>query len=235
MAATTTAAAAPDENEPTKSASKPKAKAEVAAKPEKLMVIKPPNFCTIELTIKGNAPYVQAAFAAKAIAMMKAKHEAGQQAKKLVKKEARDFNADYEAAKHVSTEGWVGIPASSFRNAMISACKIVGFKMTHAKLGVFVHQDGFDKVNGMPLVKIIGEPTMHEMHARNQTGVCDIRVRPMWREWSAKVRIRFDADMFTAQDVANLLRRVGVQVGIGEGRPDSRESAGVGWGTFDVV
>jgi hypothetical protein len=56
----------------------------------------------------------------------------------------------------------------------------------------------------------------------------------MWEEWSAKPRIRFDAEMFTASDVANLMKRVGMQVGIGEGRPDSRESAGLGWGTFTV-
>ena len=36
------------------------------------------------------------------------------------------------------------------------------------------------------------------------------------------------------QDVTNLLMRVGQQVGIGEGRPDSKNSAGMGWGTFNV-
>lgn len=213
-----------------------KAKADPATGENKtVLVIQPPKFETVEFTIVGNAPYVQSRFSAKAIEMMKAKHEAGPQAKKIIKKEARDFQADYENAKHISRDGWVGIPASSFRNAMISACRIVGFKMTLAKLGVFVHQDGFDKVDGMPLIKIEGEPRLHQMHARNDSGVCDIRVRPMWEEWSAKPRIRFDAEMFTAADVANLLRRVGMQVGIGEGRPDSRESAGLGWGTFDVL
>jgi hypothetical protein len=35
--------------------------------------------------------------------------------------------------------------------------------------------------------------------------------------------------------VTNLMQRVGLQVGIGEGRPDSRESAGLGWGTFAIA
>ena len=56
----------------------------------------------------------------------------------------------------------------------------------------------------------------------------------MWREWSAKVRIKFDADLFTTTDVANLLMRVGMQVGVCEGRPDSKNSVGMGWGTFEV-
>jgi ribosomal protein S17 len=41
-------------------------------------------------------------------------------------------------------------------------------------------------------------------------------------------------DQFKVQDVANLLSRVGEQVGICEGRPDSKNSAGMGWGTFQV-
>jgi hypothetical protein len=57
----------------------------------------------------------------------------------------------------------------------------------------------------------------------------------MWREWSAVVQVSYDADQFTLEDVTNLMSRVGLQVGIGEGRPDSRESAGLGWGTFELV
>ena len=58
----------------------------------------------------------------------------------------------------------------------------------------------------------------------------------MWREgWEAVVRIKYDADMFTLTDVANLLMRAGAQVGIGEGRPDSRKSCGIGWGIFDLI
>jgi len=34
--------------------------------------------------------------------------------------------------------------------------------------------------------------------------------------------------------VTNLLSRVGMQVGIGEGRPFSKNSAGMGWGTFEL-
>ena len=72
------------------------------------------------------------------------------------------------------------------------------------------------------------------MPCRNATGVIDIRSRPLWREWSADVRIRFDRDQFTHQDVANLMARVGAQVGIGEGRPDSKDSAGIGFGLFEI-
>ena len=199
------------------------------------VTIKPANIQTAEFSIKGTAPYVQARFSGKAMQAMMTKMAAGSTASKSRAKPARDFDDDYRQAMHISTEGWYGIPAGAFRQAMISACRLVGFKMTLAKLSVFVHADGFDKIDGIPLIRLEGTPERTDMAVRNATGVADIRVRPMWRKWSAKVRVKYDADQFTLQDVTNLMQRVGMQVGIGEGRPDSRESAGLGWGTFDLA
>jgi len=80
-----------------------------------------------------------------------------------------------------------------------------------------------------------GKPHRHDAHARNANGSIDIRARPMWREWEATLQVQYDADQFTLTDVANLINRVGLQVGIGEGRHDSKESAGLGWGTFTIL
>jgi hypothetical protein len=196
------------------------------------VAITAPKIHTAEFRIVGTAPYVQLRFSEKAMNAMREKMEAGSQATKKKAKAARDFDEDFRQALHVSDEGWPGIPASAFRNAMISACRLVGFKMTLAKLSVFVLPDGFDKVDGVPLIKIEGDPEPHIMHARNATGVCDLRVRAKYWPWSAMVRVQYDADQFSASDAANLMLRVGTQVGIGEGRPDSKMSAGMGWGTF---
>ena len=196
--------------------------------------IKAPNLKIVELEIVGTAPYVQHRFSAKAINQIIETQKAGGQAKGKKVREPKDFDEVYKGAMHISRDGWCGIPAGAFRNAMISACRTVGYKMTHAKLAAFVLADGFDVVDGTPLVRIKGQPHRHTAYARNDNGSVDIRVRPMWDEWSAVVRIRFDADMFSAADVANLMNRVGAQVGIGEGRPDSKNSAGMGWGLFSI-
>lgn len=186
--------------------------------------------------IEGDAPFVQHKFPAKAMRIMIEKHEAGsQQAKKKAAKPPRNFDDDYKGAMRVSRDGWCGIAAPSFRNAMIRACTLVGFTMTQAKMSVFIEADGYDTDDGMPLVRIYGDPHKHTAPVRNATGVIDIRVRPMWQEWHANLRIRFDGDQFTLQDVTNLLYRAGQQVGIGEGRPFSKESAGIGWGTFRIA
>ena len=201
----------------------------------KSVEIRAPRLHVVEFNLIGTAPYVQHRFSAKAMNQMIETQKAGSQAKSKRTREPKDFDDVYQQAMHISRDGWHGIPASAFRNAMISACRTVGYKMTHAKLAAFVLADGFDRVDGTPLVRIYGEPHRHTAHARNDNGSVDIRVRPMWDDWNAKVRIRYDADMFSEADVANLMLRVGMQVGIGEGRPDSKNSAGMGWGMFTLA
>lgn len=199
------------------------------------VVISAPRLETVTFKIIGTAPYMQAAFSEKARQKMMATMEAGSQAKGKKVRDPRDFEADYNAATHFSEEGWCGIPAGAFRTAMISACRLVNFKMTLAKLSIFIDADGFDKAAGIPLVKIEGERENSTQAVRNETGVCDIRARPMWRKWSAMLRITFDEDQFSLADITNLLNRVGQQVGIGEGRHDSRASTGIGFGTFAIA
>jgi len=201
------------------------------------VTITPPNIVTLPLTIRGTAPLVVNRMSHKALQQMKAAQEAGSVAKKGKKREPKDFAANYEGARHVSTDGWDGVHAGAFRSAMISACRTVGFQMTRAKLSVFVEADGFDKVDGVPLVKITkGKPHYCEHLVRNDSGVVDIRARAMFDQgWEMVVKIKYDADQFTASDVVNLMARVGMQVGICEGRPDSKDSAGVGWGLFEII
>lgn len=196
--------------------------------------IKAPNIKTAVFRIIGTAPLVQARFANKADIMLT--QQAGSQAKSKKKREPKDFEKLCDDSVHYSREGWIGIPASAIRSGSISACRLVGFKMTLAKMSIFVEADGYDREEGTPLVKLIaGDYKKVDLHVRNATGVVDIRSRPMWDEWEADVRIRFDADQFSLADVTNLLSRVGMQVGIGEGRPDSKNSAGMGWGTFRLA
>lgn len=200
--------------------------------------IKPANLVEIEIPVVGTAPYVQAKFSEKAKRKMAATQVSGSTGRiGKGKREARDFEDDYRQAQHISEDGWNGMPATAFRAAMIAACRLVQLEMTRAKMAVFVLADGYDKEDGTPLVKIESPkgPEMHTATVRNQSGVADLRCRPMWRQWGALVRIRYDADILTADAVVNLLNRAGLQVGIGEGRPFSKESVGQGWGTFQVV
>ena len=199
------------------------------------ITIKPPNFGIAEFCIHGTAPLVIHRFSAKTKNEIKLKMEAGKAASSRKNREAKNTDALYNEARYRSKNGWDGFHAACIRNAMISACRLVNFKMTLAKLSIFVEADGWDESEPqIPLIRIYGDPVKQEDMARVETGQPYVTIRAAYHDWNAKVKIRWDADQFTLADVTNLLARVGAQVGIGEGRPDSKNSAGMGWGLFGL-
>jgi hypothetical protein len=219
-----------------KAKKKGKKAAEADAPAVSRIEIPAPKLQVVSCKVVGDAPLVLNRFGEKARQQLHDSHAEGSTAKSRKKREPKDFQACYESAKHVFREqdgGGYGVPAASFRNAMIDACRLAGVVMTNAKQALFVVPDGIG-TDGTPLVRITGEPVYHEAPVRNASGVVDLRARPMWPEWEAVVHVRYDADLLRAQDVANLMLRAGVQVGIGEGRPFSKKSNGQGWGTFKL-
>ena len=199
--------------------------------------IKPPKIDVATFKIIGTAPLVVHRFSAKAKQGMLDKMEAGSTAQKDNRKKRDPVNTDdvFNDARYVSDEGWDGFNASAIRSALISACRLVGFKMTLAKMSIFEVPDGRDaKEPEIALIRIYGKPRKLEMIGRVETGQAYVTVRPIYDNWYSIIKVKYDSDMFTLSDVSNLLNRVGVQVGLCEGRPDSKNSAGMGWGTFEV-
>jgi hypothetical protein len=197
--------------------------------------IKPLNQRFLEFYLRGTTPYLQLRFSEKTLQKMMDTQAQGTQARSKKVREPRNFTEDYENAKHKMADGSCGIPCGAFRNGMISACRTVGYHMTKAKLAVFVVADGLDVADGTPLVRIYGEPVENHMHVRNASGVTDIRSRPLWTEWHVKLRVRYDADLFSESDITNLITRMGAQVAVGEGRADSKQSNGIDMGFFELI
>jgi len=208
----------------------------MATKKEDVITIAPPKFATALFNLSGTAPLVIHRFSSKIKNEMKQKMEIGKAAGNKKVREAKLTDETFQESRYISPEGWDGVHAAAFRNALISACRLVGFKMTMAKLSVFIIQDGWDeKEPQIPLVRIYGDPVKQEDMARVETGQPYVTVRAAYHNWKVKLRVRWDLDQFTITDISNLLMRVGVQCGIGEGRPNSKNSAGMGWGLFDVT
>lgn len=199
------------------------------------LIINPLNMRRVLFFVVGTAPMMQLAFGMKPRIKIQKKHEEGSTGKSKRVREARNFDADLEQAIHYFSDGRIGFPASAIRNACISACRTADFKMTHAKQSVFAIAEGYAALDGTPLIEIHGGYKKTIMPVRNATGVADLRVRPMWQEWYSYITLEWDGDVFSTQDVVNLLMRAGAKVGIGEGRPDSKNSAGMGYGTFRIV
>ena len=200
--------------------------------------IKPLNLKTIPLGIVGTQAYVTNKMTPGGRKALRNSMTGANKKDKTAKRGRpdKDFDAEYEGSLHRDVKDhWVGIPAPAFRSAMIRACSNANVVMTEGKQCFFVEADGVDE-DEIPLVKIIkGKPEHFEALVKNSNGSTDIRARGKFAAgWEAIVRVTFDADMFTAEKVANLLQRAGFCVGVGAGRPFSSKSAGCGWGTFKL-
>jgi len=193
-----------------------------------------PNFQYAKFTLIGTSPYLSNKFQNRDGFI--AAYAEGSKRNVRRSREGTDFDATWPRSVHWSTDGWAGLPANMFRNAMVSACKLCGFKMTLAKLSIFTEADGYDNEEHTPLIRITkGEFQKNVSMTRNADGSPNVLARGLLPEgWEASITVRFDADQFSQQDIANLLSRVGMQVGIGAGRADSKTSCGIGMGHFKL-
>lgn len=205
------------------------AKAKASVKIE----IQPPNFQSITLKLVGLSPLMLHKFSKKMRTQMEEKQTAKDQTRK--KRAPKDYEAEFNGARYISTQGWDGIPAHSIRSAMIAACRTIdGLPMTQAKGAFFVKADGRDKEDSTDLVRIYGKVIHDTRPVRLESGVADMRNRPRYDDWHCIVTIQFDADRLSANDVGNLLARAGLQVGVGEMRPQGKKSFGGDYGMFSV-
>ena len=163
--------------------------------------------------IVGDSPLITHAWAEKAIRQIKDK-----QAKKATKgKEARDPEADYQAAFYRTDGGVPAMPSVAFKSAAVSACRDLDMKMTEAR-GRF-HVEG-------ELIEIIGEPRMREDMVRVGMGTADIRYRPEFVKWSAILPITYNSTQISPEQIINLLNVAGFGVGVGEWRPEKNGQYG---------
>ena len=210
------------------------------------VTIKALNRQSVTVRIRGTRPLVSHNFSEKCKTQIADTQKAGSTAKSKKVRAAKKPDVEFEGAKYVSRAGWCGIPAIAIRRAMIDACRMVGYHMTHAKPAILSISDGIEPAddcmeaikNQLPqkLVCIRGKaPKRIEWWGRNANGAPDLRYLPCWEKWECVITIEYDADQFTAQDVINLLYRAGSQFGLMEGRVNGKKSSGMDCGTFEVL
>lgn len=146
---------------PKKSVSEKSAKTETVHE-----IIKAPRIETATFCIKGVSPLVIHRMSQKYKNEMRQKMLEGNSAKSKKKREPVVLEDIFEAARYRASKGWDGLHAGAVRNALISACKLVNFKMTLAKLSIFVMEDGWDTTEPqIPLIRIYGTPIQQDVSA----------------------------------------------------------------------
>lgn len=185
----------------------------------------------MEITVVGDSPLIEHAWSEKAKRMILDK----QMKKATSGKEAKDPWMDfceslywltpmpeYPTEEDISNAKF-GFPACGFKAAAIDAGYQQGIlaKKTTARGAFHILGD---------MIEIEGTPTIREDMVRIGQGTADIRYRGEFKEWKAKLKIRYNPRVMSAEQIINLINIGGFANGLGEWRPSKDGS----FGTFHV-
>ncbi len=186
----------------------------------------------VEVPIIGRTPIISHRWSEKAVAMLPGHPDRAQLESK---KGPHQPEEEAEAALYRLEDGRPAAPASSFKAAMVGACRFFGKKlsMTEAKLLFFVEADGIDPRDGRPLVAIDGRLELREDMPRITGGTAVLRYLYQIADWRAELRIRFLPLNITSDSIATLVDAAG-RLGVGDWRPSSPKSATGSYGTWQV-
>lgn len=168
-----------------------------------------PNIQIVDVTLIGDTPLIVHRWSEKAKKQMRDK----QTGKATAGKEKKDPEQDFQDSLHMTPDGKHGFPVIGIKAAAVTACTSIGAITKVAARQAF-HIDGEYALIEGP------EPTMREDMVRVGMGTADIRYRGQYWPWQTTVRIRFNANVLSAEQILNLLNTAGFAVGIGEWRPE---------------
>ena len=178
--------------------------------------IAPPRIRELHLGITGKSGLICHHFSEKSRRQIEATQAKSAKGPKV----ARDPEAEYEGAFYKLEGGGYGFPCAGFKKAAIRAAKMLdGVNMTDARQMFFVEADDRD-TTGVDCVRIHGTPEMRTDTVRLAKGVADLRYRPEFRDWSCTLKISYDEDLISGSQIVNLFMRAGLQVGVGDWRPE---------------
>lgn len=167
----------------------------------------------VVIPIKGLSPLITHAWSAKSIKMIE---DSQQGIAKNKKHSIRMPEEEYEAAKHVSPEGWEGFPAAGFKAAMIRGAKMIGMVMKDTQTSFFIKAD----CEQSQLIRIYGDSRLRKDMVRVGMGSSDVRYRPEYPEWEAHLTIEFNEGVVSLDQIYQLVKAAGYGCGIGEMRPE---------------
>ncbi len=167
----------------------------------------------VTIPIIGISPLIIHAWSEKAKKMI-ADKQAGKAKNK--KHEIRDPEDDFEQAKHISEDGWEGLPAAAIKAAMIRGAKMVGMVMKDTQAAFFVNAD----CEKTQLVRIHGDSRMRTDMVRVGMGAADIRYRPEYPEWYIELNIDFNEGLISIDQLHQIVKAAGYGNGLGEMRPE---------------
>lgn len=198
-----------------------------AKKEQKELVIPPQRIEVVKIVV-GGPILVTHRFSEKSKREMLQRQQKGAQNKK----EDRNPEQEYNAARYRDTKDRDGARADAFKKAMINAASfIAGVTKVQIRGAVFIKAESYDE-DGIGLVLLkYKKRFMREDPVRLPNGNADLRYRPCYVDWSAELVIEFDPDALSKEQVHHLVQRAGFAVGVHEHRPQKDGE----WGRFEIL
>ena len=175
----------------------------------------------IKVILKGTAPLIMHKFSQKAKMQILSKQQ-----KKVVEREIRDPEKEYQESKYIDSKGKIAIPALWVKLAIVDAVRNVpSLTMTLVRGAVFVKGDE----DGLIPLKYREERNREDV-VRIGRGSTDLRYRAEILDWECPVTLDINPQVLSPVQVLNLLKIGGFSVGLGEWRPQRNGD----FGTFEV-
>jgi hypothetical protein len=182
----------------------------------------------VVLRIQGNSPLMTHAWSTKAVRQME---DSQQQKVKDGKRPPKDPDAEFEGAIYRMPDGSCGIPARSFKKAVVGAAtQVDGLHKTFLRGAFHVIGEAVAPVNGpegelrpTDLIRIQGDDPIMRTDMVRLSGIGrqpDVRYRPEWGSWFCDVPVLFNAKSISVEQLVTLFALAGFAVGVGEWRPE---------------
>ena len=169
----------------------------------------------------------------------KAKREIREKQQKASKKvkEARDPGAEWQAARYVDDRGRECVPITAVKKSLITAATAFKSSLTKVALRQAIFVDTLEGGGALvPIERHDGTPavgTMREDAVTIGIATRGLAYRPQYEEWQLRVRIEYQTELVSREQLLGLIDQAGWGVGICEGRPE--KSSALGWGRFERV
>lgn len=134
-------------------------------------------------------------------------------------KQAKDPQAEYEAAFYRLGDGGYGFPSLAFKAATVGGARFYsGVTMTALKQFMYLRGEVGD--DGRALTRIEGDAVMREDVVTVGRNGSDLRYRPQFSEWRATLEVTYVTSALTRGSILSLIDAGGMGVGVGEWRPE---------------
>lgn len=180
----------------------------------------------ITVTIEGETPLIVNRFSEKS------KEEIlGKQTKKAkTGKEARNPEKEYLSSLYSIDHKRTGFPAYGIKAAIVRAAKSLGMVMVDVRTNVHI----VAPKGNAGLIEIHGPHQMREDVVRIGNGISSLAFRAEYPEWVCTFEVKYNASMFSADQIATLIQAAGFSCGLGEWRPNAPKSNSGTFGMFNL-